>query len=79
MDKKKEKQVDNLIEHRKSLWTALIVLNGGIAGLILSFDSPLFCMLNTVKLFLLILGGLLNHSFLTAMLKVNLRLNNLLK
>ncbi|MFH0702452.1 MAG: hypothetical protein V2B14_02795 [bacterium] len=32
------KRIDNLIEIRKNLWTAFIVLTGGTAGLLLSIN-----------------------------------------
>jgi hypothetical protein len=79
MEKKLEKQIDNLIEHKKSLWTTLIILNGGIVGLILSFSSPIFCMSNLTRLLFLIIGLSLDFLFLEGIFKVNEKINNILK
>jgi hypothetical protein len=79
MDKKLEKQIDNLIEYRKTFWTAVIVLNSGIAGLLLTFSVPLFCPLNAVRLFLLITGILLDYAFLKTLIRMNLKIIKLLK
>ena len=53
MDKKQEKLIDSLIEQKKTLWAAMIVLTGGLAGLLLSLTFPLITLINLPKLFLL--------------------------
>ena len=55
-NKKQEKLIDSLIEQKKTLWAAMIVLSGGLAGLILSLTFPLISLVNLSKLFLLIIG-----------------------
>ncbi len=79
MDKKLEKEVDVLIEHKKSLWTTLIILNAGIVGSILSFNSPIICVSNLTKLLLLIIGLFLDYLFLEGLFKTNEKLNNILR
>lgn len=39
MDKKEEKEIDYLNSHINRLWTSLIVLIGGLAGILLSFSG----------------------------------------
>ena len=65
------KKVDNLIEIRKSLWTATIVLNGGIAGLILSIGDFSLSLGTYIKLALLFLGGLLDYLFINSITTAN--------
>jgi hypothetical protein len=79
MDKKLEKQIDNLIEQRKSFWTIIIVLNGGITGLLLTFCSPLFCPSNIIRFILLIIGVLFDFAFVKTLIKMNLKIIKLLK
>jgi hypothetical protein len=74
-----EKQIDNLIEHKKSLWTTLIVLNGGLAGLLLTFSPPLVCPINITKAILLSIGLFLDYLFLEGLFNINQRINDLLK
>lgn len=45
-----------LVEHRKTLWAALIVLLGGIAGLILSIDELILNYQIVSKLILLLIS-----------------------
>ena len=79
MDAKQEKLIDSLIEHKKSLWTTLIILNGGIAGLILSFSPHIVSVSNLTKILLLIIGLFLNYLFLEGLFKISKKLTNALK
>lgn len=71
------KKIDNLIEIRKTLWTILIVLNGGLAGLLASFSSFDININSIIKLFLLIIGGIFDYFFLMSLFDTNTDLNKL--
>ncbi|MFA6988837.1 MAG: hypothetical protein WC197_02100 [Candidatus Gastranaerophilaceae bacterium] len=79
MDKKQEKLTDSLIEQRKSLWTALLLLNGGLVGLALSFSTSTPVAFNLLKIIFLFIGLFLDHVFLVASFDINKRLNELFK
>lgn len=79
MDKKHEKLIDSLIEQKKTLWAAMIVLTGGLVGLALSFSLPLFSFLNVVKVFFLILGLLLDYLFFEGLSSITNKLDDNLK
>jgi len=79
MDKKQEKLIDSLIEQKKTLWAAMIVLSGGIAGLILSLTFPLISIINLPKLFLLIVGSYFDYLFFEGLSAVTKKLDDNLK
>jgi len=60
-----------LVEHKKTLWTALIVLIGGIATLLLSFASFSFNTSSIIKFILLILGFIFLYFLFEGILQVN--------
>lgn len=60
------KKIDNCFEIRKNLWTTLIVLNGGIAGLILSMSSLLLNTFGLIKIALLIIGIIIDYFLFQA-------------
>lgn len=76
MDKKEEKLIDSLIEQRKSLWTALLVLNTGLFGLILSSNFTDYNF--ALKFLLVLLGFYFDYTFTFALFQVNKRLNELI-
>lgn len=75
MDKKQEKLIDSLIEQKKTLWAAMIVLSGGLAGLILSLTFPLISLENLSKLFLLIIGSYFDYIFFEGLSSVTKKLD----
>lgn len=79
MDKKQEKLIDSLIEHKKSLWTAFILLNGGLASLILLLNFPMVSLINFPKLFLLLVGLLLDYILFESLCNTTKRIDNNLK
>ena len=79
MDKKQEKLIDTLNEHKKSLWMAFIVLNGGLASLLLSLSFPLISLINLPKLFLLILGSFFDYLLFEGLSGINKKLDKNLK
>ncbi|MFH0703006.1 MAG: hypothetical protein V2B14_05655 [bacterium] len=56
------KRIDNLIEIRKNLWTAFIILTGGTAGLLLSINF--IHSINTYMKAGLFMAGFLADYFL---------------
>jgi hypothetical protein len=79
MDKKEEKIVDSLIEQRKMLWTALIILSGGIAGLLISIDKIIFDLQFSIKFILLILGFFFLNILIDSINKIGQNLTKRLK
>jgi len=65
------KKIDNYFEIRRSLWTVLIVLNGGIAGLFLSIGNFSLNLSIYIKLALLFIGGLLDYLFIKSITAIN--------
>lgn len=55
------KKIDNCIEVRKNLWTAIIVLSGGLGGLILTISTFNLNIDSLLKLILLVLGISVNY------------------
>lgn len=79
MDKKQEKLIDSLIEQKKTLWTAIIVLTGGLGGIILSLTFPLFSLVNLPKLFLLVVGSFFDYLFFEGLSSITKKLDTNLK
>lgn len=65
------RKIDNHFELRKTLWTAFIVLTGGIAALLLNLDS-------NIKLFLLIIGILADIVLISSITYQNNQIEKLL-
>lgn len=59
MGRKINNKIYTVFEHRKTLWTAFIVLLGGIAGLILSIGELIFSFQLITKFALLLIGLIL--------------------
>jgi hypothetical protein len=57
-------QINNLMDVRKNLWTAIIVLTGGLSGLLLTVNNFSLNYITITKIVLLILGALTNYFFL---------------
>lgn len=55
---KEEKTIEFLIAHKNNLWTGLLVLTGGLAGLFLSFPiSKEILAFETIPKAILFIGG----------------------
>jgi len=63
-----KQKINNYIEVRKNLWTAILLLSGGIAGLFLSFSS-LGSVFSFILRYLLFLIGLYIDIMLLKMSK----------
>jgi len=70
------KKIDNYIEARKSLWTTVIVLSGGIVGLILTISNLFASISNIVKILIIIIGGLLDYFFILTIIILNKEITN---
>ncbi|MDD3437472.1 MAG: hypothetical protein PHC64_10010 [Candidatus Gastranaerophilales bacterium] len=81
MDKKQEKEIEYLNLHLNRLWTGLIVLIGGLAGLLLtySYSSPPSSPENIVKILLLIIGLFLFILMSIGLTNVSSEIKRLLK
>ena len=79
MDKNFDNKIYNLVEHRKTLWTALIVLTGGLAGLILSMSEFSFNAFGVIKLILLMIGFAFLYVLFIGVLQIGSELSKLLK
>ena len=67
-----KKQILGEIEHKKTLWTAQIVLISGLSALILNLNS-------IPKIILFIIGFLAEYLLLSSIKDTDLRLKNLYK
>ena len=79
MDKKIEKNIDNLMEQRKIFWTALIVLIGGIGTIIMSFQSLQFNPQNIVRTILLVISFYFLYLLSYGIMNINKKLNKYLR
>ncbi|MDD3435646.1 MAG: hypothetical protein PHC64_00685 [Candidatus Gastranaerophilales bacterium] len=72
MDKEDKKiLIEYLISHKNSLWTAIIVLIGGLAGILLTFNYSVefLCTLKGfIEIILFILGSFLLGLMLTGLI-----------
>jgi len=72
------KKIDNLVEIRKTLWTAFIVLTGGIFGLILNIMSPFkFNIEFLIKLFIIFIGFYSEYVLISIISDNSKDINNL--
>lgn len=65
------KKIDNYFEIRKSLWTAVIVLTGGITGLLLSISEFSITIPNIIKLLIIFFGGILDYLLIMGVSSLN--------
>jgi len=68
-----------LVEHKKTLWTALIILLGGIGGLLLSLSSFSIDTPSIIKVILLILSFIFLYFLFEGILQINNELNKFFK
>lgn len=56
---KDEKIIEYLLQHKNNLWTGVIVLSGGLAGLLLTYPNVLFVLsiAFVTRIILIILGA----------------------
>lgn len=64
-------EITNYIELRKNLWTGIIVLNGGLAGLFLTFGSLKFDISSCLRISVFVLGVIVNYFFFNAISSAN--------
>jgi hypothetical protein len=82
MDKKEEKEIEYLNAQLNRLWTGIIVLGGGIAGLMLtySYSLPIYASENIAKLILFIIGFIIFiMMMLSGIANLNIKINKLFK
>ncbi len=81
MDKKEEKELEYLNAQLNRLWTGIIVLGGGIAGLVItySYALPLYVSENITKLILFIIGFVIFTMMLIGLANINIEINKFLK
>lgn len=65
------KKIDNIIEVRKTLWTSVIVLNSGIATLLLTMDDFSINNKTVMKVILLFIGFGLDYLFFNSITVAN--------
>lgn len=79
MEEKNNKKIYILVEHKKTLWTALIVLLGGIAGLLLSFNNFSINIFGITKIILLGLSFIFLYFIFDGILQINKELSKFFK
>lgn len=72
------KKIDNFIEIRKNLWTTVIVLSGGIAGLAVSLSDFAFNIGGFIRLALFLIGAYLDYFFVNSIIDTNKEINKLM-
>jgi hypothetical protein len=66
-----KQKITNLIENKKILWTAIIVLTGGIASLIINLDS-------LIKIILVLIGFIGDYVLINSVIQINQQIDKLL-
>jgi len=79
MDKEDIKyEINNYIEIRKNLWMAVIVLTSGLVGLVINITDFKFLISDYVKVILLIVGIIIDYSFISGINSVNKEIKKLI-
>lgn len=72
------KKIDNLIEQRKILWTAFVVLTGGILGLFFNAISPFrLDIILILKLFVAATGVFFDYILISSIADNRKEIDNL--
>jgi len=79
MDKEDIKyEINNYIEIRKNAWATVIILSGSIAGLLINIADFKFLISDYVKIILLIIGAIIDYSFISGINSVNKEIKKLI-
>lgn len=83
MEKNKQeiklKRIDYYTEIRKGLWTAILVLTGSLAGILLTFGNLKLNPESFIKVFLFLLGLVSNYLLITTLVECSKDINKLFK
>ena len=71
-------EINNCIEIRKNLWTALIVLTGGLAGLLLNMYNVKLNIEGIIKVGLFISGFVFDYLIFIMLGEVNTEIKELI-
>mgnify|MGYP001809691821 CR=1 FL=1 len=73
--------IEYLIAHKNSLWTAIIVLCGGLAGILLTsnYSLNILSIETIVRIFLFLLGALLLPLMIVGVINTNFAIKKILK
>ena len=71
MDEKNKIIIQNLIEDKKSLWTVVIVLTGGIMGLLASLDGNISSLQMWFRISAAIIGAIFWYFMIMNLISVN--------
>ncbi|OGH98955.1 MAG: hypothetical protein A2039_09840 [Candidatus Melainabacteria bacterium GWA2_34_9] len=69
-------EINNYIEVRKNLWTAIIVLSGGLTGLLLNIQNIKMNLAGIIFIVLLLAGSFLDYLFVKMLGEVNTDIQN---
>lgn len=78
---KNEKIIEYLLQHKNNLWTGVIVLSGGLAGLLLTYPNVLFVLTIAfvTRIVLIILGAFFLILMIIGLINTNLDIQRLIK
>lgn len=78
---KEEKIIEYLLQHKNNLWTGVIVLTGGVAGLLITYPNVLFelSISFVIRIILLVLGAFFLALMITGLININSDIKKLLK
>lgn len=79
MDDKDKMIINNLIEDKKSLWTVVIVLTGGLVGLVASFNNLTSIFQISFRIFCLLFGLFTWYCMVNNLISVINQINERLK
>lgn len=81
MDKKDEKIVEYLSQHKNILWTTIIVLSGGLVGLVLTYNTSnsAFAFSNVTRCVFIAIGFVLLIAMLIGVLNIDLDIRKYLR
>jgi hypothetical protein len=75
MDEKEKLKIDNLRDDKKIFWAIFVVLNGGLACILLSLDGFHFTLNFFIKAIFIILGALTWYGVLIRLMYITKRIN----
>jgi len=73
-----KQEINNYIEIRKNIWTVVIILSSGLAGLGISIADFKFHAQDYVKVILFIIGIFLDYTFISSINSINKEIKKLI-
>jgi len=74
-----KEQIENNKDLRRNLWTTVIVLTGGLAGIFFSVNSFTFNLFSIIKTGLFLFGIFIDFIFITEIVSCNKEIYKLIR